>query len=172
MSDLTPNTNDRLNPQLHNATEPRAALDAKSVRHDGIMQFSTLRRAAEDIGRALNATPFPVDGNKRPVIPKRDSWKRGLDKFDGSLFALWWERAAKWGKRVVGFAVGLPKPYGVVDLDLTPPDKGDEIAREKVYRINPDRLVTRYRLKSPSNSPKCTLRFDRTGAALLGSVAR
>jgi len=162
MSDLTPNTNDRLNPQLHNATEPRAALDAKSVRHDGIVQFSTLRRAAEDIGRALNVTPFPVDGDKSPVIPRGDSWKRGLDKFDETLFALWWERAAKRETRVVGFAVGLPKPYGVVDLDLTPPDKDDEIARGKAYRINPDRLVTVLRdaalnrLRIPPNAP-CAL---------------
>jgi hypothetical protein len=162
MSDLTPNANDRLNPQLHNATEPRAAQDAKSVGHDGIMQFSTLRRAAEDIGRALNVTPFPVDGDKSPVIPRGDSWKRGLDKFDETLFALWWERAAKRETRVVGFAVGLPKPYGVVDLDLTPPDKDDEIARGKAYRINPDRLVTVLRdialnrLQIPQNAP-CAL---------------
>jgi hypothetical protein len=162
MSDLTPNTNGRLNPQLHNATELRAAQDAKSVGHDGIMQFSTLRRAAEAIGRALNVTPFPVDGDKSPVIPRGDSWKRGLDKFDETFFALWWEWAAKREKRVVGFAVGLPKPYGVVDLDLTPPDKDDEIARGEAYRINPDRLVTVLRdialnrLQIPQNAP-CAL---------------
>jgi biotin operon repressor len=162
MSDLTPNTNGRLNPQLHNATEPRAAQDAKSIGHDGIMQFSTIRRAAEDIGRALNVTPFPVNGNKKPVIPREDSWKRGLNKFDETLFALWWEWAAKWETRVVGFAVGLPEPYGVVDLDLMPPDKDDEIAKEKAYRINPDRLVTVLRdvalnrLRIPQNAP-CAL---------------